>query len=297
MLGGEREHVTVRFASSAVAGLSTAIGGGLSITGSNGTLLITDIKLVVDELERVGVASSDDDIVPEPAGCEDFESNLFIADVPLGTGTVTVANDRIATGSYDEIEFQVKDLFVDTQDPDDVARAARIAELLAQLRQTYAEWPAGASMMIAGTFTPTGGAAQPFRVYFDAEIEVELELASPLVIDETSSGITIELRPDLFQEPRRLGAELGAVQLRDDEHACEVRGRVRGRARRRVRGRVRLNRRWQGVGVGQGDAGVTGATGRPRIALSYTRTRVDTRACRRRREPAVREPLRGPMHH
>lgn len=193
-------NVTVRFASSAVAGLSTAIGGGLSITGSNGTLLITDIKLVVDELEleRVGVASCDDDIVPEPAGCEDFESNLFIADVPLGTGTVTVANDRIATGSYDEIEFQVKDLFVDTQDPDDVARAARIAELLAQLRQTYAEWPAGASMMIAGTFTPTGGAAQPFRVYFDAEIEVELELASPLVIDETSSGITIELRPDLF---------------------------------------------------------------------------------------------------
>ena len=32
-------------------------------------------------------------------------------------------------------------------------------------------------MIVERTFTPTGGAAQAFRVYFDAELEVETMLA------------------------------------------------------------------------------------------------------------------------
>lgn len=193
-------NASVRFSSAAVAGASTATASGLQITGTNGTLLITDIKLVVDELEleRTGVSGCDDDIEPDPVGCEEFETTLFPVDVPLGTGSVSVANDRLPTGSYDELEFEVKDLFVDDTDPDDVARAARIAEVLAQLRLTHADWPEGASMRIAGTFTPTGGAAVPFVVYLDAEVEVELAFASPLIIDETTTGVTIELRPDLW---------------------------------------------------------------------------------------------------
>ena len=192
-------RASIRFSSPAVAGLSNAVGAGLSITGSNGTLLITDIKLVVDEFElkRVGVAAGCDSTTSND-DCEEFESNLFIADVPLGDGVVTVANDRIPAGTYDEMEFEVKDLFVDSGDAGDSARAVRIGQLLAQLRTTYADWPAGASMMIEGTFTPTGGVAQPFRVYFDAEVEVETEFDTPLVIDETTTGVTIALRPDIW---------------------------------------------------------------------------------------------------
>lgn len=195
-----RASATVRLAAPAVAGSSTATATGLSITGTNGTLVITDIKLVVDEFElkRVGVSSCDDSMPASSDDCEEFESNLFVADVPLGNGAVTVANDRIPAGTYDELEFEVKDLFVSLDDDDDVARAARIAEVLAQLRLTYADWPAGASMMVEGTFTPTGGAAQAFRVYFDAEVEVETMFSTPLVIDEASQGVTIELRPDIW---------------------------------------------------------------------------------------------------
>ncbi len=190
----------VRVAAPAVAGVSAETPAGLSIVGSNGTLLITNITMVVDEFElkRTGVASGECDDDGSDDRCEYFESNLFVADVPLGSGTVTVANDRIPAGSYSAMEFEVKDLFVDAGDPDDAADAARIAQLLAQLRTTYADWPAGASMMIEGTFTPTGGAAQPFRVYFDAEVEVETAFMSPLVIDDASQGVTIELRPDLW---------------------------------------------------------------------------------------------------
>lgn len=198
-------NAQVRFSSPAVAGQSTTTATGLSIAGTNGTLVITDIKLVVDEFELKLVNSIDglncDDLDDSPSDdddCSEFESRIFVADVPLGTGAVTVANDRIRPGTYDEMEFEVKDLFVDASDDDDVARAARIAQVLATLRQTYADWPAGASMMIEGTFTPTGGTAQAFRVYFDADIEVETALSPALVIDAASSGVTVELRPDLW---------------------------------------------------------------------------------------------------
>jgi hypothetical protein len=53
-------------------------------------------------------------------------------------------------------------------------------------------------MMIEGTFTPTGGSPQAFRVYFEAEVEIEKTFATPLVIDGSSAGITLELRPDLW---------------------------------------------------------------------------------------------------
>ncbi|MFN0097682.1 MAG: hypothetical protein ACKVS7_03330 [Gemmatimonadaceae bacterium] len=202
-------NAAVRFSSPAVPGQSTTTtaGGspGLSIAGTNGTLVITDIKLVVDEFELKLVSSNSgldceelDDTPSDDDDCSEFESRLFVADVPLGTGTVTVASDRIPAGTYDEMEFEVKDLFVDSNDDDDVARAARIAEVLATLRQTYTDWPTGASMVVVGTFTPTGGVAQPFRVYFDADLEVETVLSPPLVIDGSSSGVTVELRPDLW---------------------------------------------------------------------------------------------------
>ena len=198
--GSSAANAAVRIASPAVAGASAETTEGLTITGSNGTLLITEIKLVVDKLElkRAGVGNCDDDIPGEPSGCEEFETTLFAADVPLGSGSVTVANDRIPAGTYGEVEFEVKDLVVNPDDPREVARAAQVAALLAELRQTLADWPDAASMTIAGEFTPTGGTPQPFRVYFRAEIEVARALVPSLVIDEGSSGLTIELRPDIW---------------------------------------------------------------------------------------------------
>lgn len=191
----------IRMAAPAVVGQSTAAGGGLTIAGSNGTLVITDIKMIVNEFElsRAETVDCDDDGPSSGSGtCGSFETKYFVADVPLGTGAVTVANDRIPAGTYTGMEFEVKDLEVDDGDSDDSANAATITALLAQLRATYANWPARASMMIEGTFTPTGGVAQPFRVYFDAELEVESEFLTPLVIDATSTGLTIDLRPDLW---------------------------------------------------------------------------------------------------
>ncbi len=193
----------IRMTAPAVVGSSVEQSGGLSIAGTNGTLLITDIKLIVNELElrRQSVMDCDDDS-SGPGDCGSFESRYFVADVPLGSGAVTIGSDRIPEGTYTAVEFEVKDLEVDVGDADEALDAARIAAVLAQVRATYSDWPAGASMVIVGTFTPTGGVAQPFRTYFDAEVEVERLLSPPLLVDATSTGLTIDLWPDLwFKNP------------------------------------------------------------------------------------------------
>jgi hypothetical protein len=192
----------VRLSAPAVAGASVETPGGLSIAGTNGTLLITDIKLIVNELELRRESVSDCDESSGPGDCGSFESRYFAADVPLGSGAVTIGSDRIAEGTYTALEFEVEDLEVDAGDADDAADATRIAAVLAQVRATYADWPAGASMVVVGTFTPTGGVAQPFRAYFDAEVEVERLLSPALVVDAAFTGLTIDLRPDLwFKNP------------------------------------------------------------------------------------------------
>lgn len=187
----------VRIAAPAVAGASVETATGLSIAGSNGTLVITGITMVVNELElRRASADSCDDDAPGSDDCEEFESEFFVADVPLGGSAVTVAADRIPKDTYTALEFEVEDLEMD--DDDDASDAARIAAALAQVRARFADWPAGASMRITGTFTPTGGDAQEFVVYFDAEVEVERLLNPPLVVDDAFTGLTIDLRPDLW---------------------------------------------------------------------------------------------------
>ena len=167
------------------------------VTGSNGTLTITDIRLIVDELELEGAEAGDcPDDGEQPAGCEEIEIGPLAAQVPVNGQPVTVASDAIPAGSYTELEFEVEDLEVDGDEQDDAGDAAALEALLATLRQTYADWPAGASMVVVGTFTPTGGAARPFRAYFAAEIEVELAFATPLVVAETNKSVTVDLHPD-----------------------------------------------------------------------------------------------------
>ncbi|WP_158666641.1 hypothetical protein [Salinibacter altiplanensis] len=40
----------------------------------------------------------------------------------------------------------------------------------------FSNWPGSASMVAQGTFTPEGDTARSFTTYFEAEIEVELEM-------------------------------------------------------------------------------------------------------------------------
>ncbi|HET7274718.1 MAG TPA: hypothetical protein VFI91_06035 [Longimicrobiaceae bacterium] len=190
------DSVAVRFAASseaaAVASLAAGDGsvdhvpatGAITLTGTNGTVVIQDIRLIVSEMElkRAGdecVAEEDDD------DCEEFEGGPFLVNILDGTAD-EVVSAIIPTGAYTEFEFEVEDLEVDEDDTDE---SAAIEALLVEMREDYAEFPSEASALVHGTFD-----GQPFTVYLDAEIEVEREFAQPFRVPE-DGAILVNLDP------------------------------------------------------------------------------------------------------
>lgn len=179
------------------AGVSYSIVGGaqedLVVAGTNGTLRITDIRLIVDEFELERVEVSDCDLEPKPAGCHDFEIGPFFVAVPLGGQPLPVGEGQTPAGTYKELEFEVNDVEVDSGED-----GRRFASLIATVRESFSDWPDKASMVVVGTFTPPGGATRSFRTYFEAEIEVELEFRPPLEISDVSRSVVIQLLPDMW---------------------------------------------------------------------------------------------------
>ena len=232
--GADGGRVAVRFATSSAARAALAPSGApgprfshagtsdvLEIAGTNGTLRIEDIRLIVSELE---LEAADGSCVGEDDGddgCEEFESGPFLVDLPLAGGAVTLATDQIAPGTYDELEFEVEDLEAD--DDDDAGERQAIQSLLAALRGVYPGFPSRAEMVAHGTFTPAGSATpQPFTVYFDAEIEVEMELSPPVTVPG-ATALVVVVDPALwFTEGARV-VNLAALDGRMIEFHSQLR--------------------------------------------------------------------------
>jgi len=172
-------------ASTSTSALSKAQGDSLVLNGSNGTLRIHDLRLIVDELSLEGDADS-----------AEFETERpFFLDLPLDTTEVaSIANDRIPPGTYNEFEFEVEDAELDDGDDDEGLQALRDDIDAAG----FSNWPNTASMVVQGTFTPENDTARSFTTYFEAEIEVELEMEDrPFVIggDDPTRRLTVNLDP------------------------------------------------------------------------------------------------------
>lgn len=193
---GDR-RVVVRFNAGATASPTAArvASGGplfdhvpaaraITLTGSNGTLVIQDIRLIVSEieLERAGGECARE----QDNNCEDFEGGPFLVNL-LDGGAVDVVSASIPAGSYTELEFKVEDLEAD-DDHDNGERQA-LQSIVSQMRQAYPAFPSDASMVVHGTFN-----GQPFTVYFAAEIEVEEEFAVPFRVPE-DGAILVNLDP------------------------------------------------------------------------------------------------------
>jgi hypothetical protein len=90
----------------------------------------------------------------------------------------------------------VKDLDLDDDDDD---RPESLQNLRRMIRDAgFANWPEDASMVVVGTFTPTGGTARPFTVFFEARIKMEMDLEPPLLVTESMRTITIDIDPTLW---------------------------------------------------------------------------------------------------
>ena len=107
-------------------------------------------------------------------------------------GSTVAVSATVEPDSYDELDFEIEDL----DDDDDGEDGPSTADLMADIRDRFPDWPKDASLLVVGTFTPEGGSPVPFRVYFEAEVEVELDLSPPVVIaDSGSPTFAVELSP------------------------------------------------------------------------------------------------------
>lgn len=188
-------QVAVRFAAVTPAPSQGSVeAGSLELTGSNGTLRIDEMHIIVAEFE---LKRDDDDMCDDDLDdddCEEFEAPPSFVNVPLDGSGVIAVQSRVDADTYREFEFEIEDL---DDDEDNPADAQQIAALRAQIRAQFADWPDDASMLVIGTFTPTGGEAIPFRAYFEAEIEIEMDLVPPVVIDGSGDEPSFTVRFDL----------------------------------------------------------------------------------------------------
>lgn len=210
-LGPQRDgpQVGIQFALSGSSSASVAPAGtGLlralgtvAMTGTNGTLELDTIHVIVAEFELERTEGAEDACEDDRSGsdddCEEFDVGPTFVNLPLDAGPTTAVTASVPPGSYEEVEFEVEDL---DDDEENTAERQRIAELTTSIRAQFPDWPRDASMRVAGTFTPTGGTPRPFVAYFEAEIEVEREFDTPFVVteDDVSRTITVELNPSLW---------------------------------------------------------------------------------------------------
>jgi hypothetical protein len=167
----------------------------VTVAGTNGTLVIDELRIIVAEFELDRV--DDDACANDDATCEDFEAPPAFVNVPLDGGDAVAVTAAVTPNTYDELEFEIEDL---EDDEDDPVKAQQIEDLMAEILAEFPDWPRQASMLAVGTFTPTDGEPVAFRVYFEAEVEIELDLSPPVTVTDDGSGasFTINIDPALW---------------------------------------------------------------------------------------------------
>ncbi len=187
--GPSNGEVAVRFASVRGGPVAAQADGAMDLTlqGTNGTLVLTDVWFIVSEFELEG----DDDACPRDRdNCNEFEEGPVFLQLPMNGQETRGVRFRPPPGTYDELEFEIERLDVDS---------GRERALLAEIRQRFPDWPRRASVLVVGTFTPANGQPRPFRTFIDAEIEIEMDLVPPVVITaDDGAEFTVDVDPRLW---------------------------------------------------------------------------------------------------
>ena len=181
--------LSLTFASDLTGGAAPApgrLGGPMAgpITDVDGNVLdITRVQFVLREIELERQEVADCDVVPEPDGCEKFETDPVLIDLPLDGSTSTNISITVAPGTYDEVEFDIHEV---TGNADDAFFLADHPEL------------DGKSIIVVGTYFD-GVTTVDFTYESDLNEEQELPLDPVLVIseDEGIAGTNVTLKFDV----------------------------------------------------------------------------------------------------
>jgi hypothetical protein len=183
-----------------VSGPLAVAGPPLILDGTNGTLTIDEIRLIINEVELEpadGSCDSVEDASDDP-DCPEFEAPPRFLDLPLDGEPIDAVTALIPPGTYKALDFEVEDL---EDDEGNLEEAAAIDDLRTQIMAEIGDWPLEASALVAGSFAPTSGGSVGFRVFLKAEIEVEMALVPNLVVADDGSAnreLTVDIRPDIW---------------------------------------------------------------------------------------------------
>jgi len=238
-------RIRIQFSTaSAPSTASMAMSSGtadLAITGSNGTLELSDIHLIVDKVElemREGScdastdsppaasASRSDDDEDDDDECEEFEAGPFFVSLALGSEVAVVTQD-VPAGTYTRLKFEVEDS--EFGEDDDDHHGASLQNLLQDIEAAgFTDWPRKASMAVSGTFTPTDGAPVPFTSYFEAELNIRQRFDPPLIVNDEATTVTIEVDPALwFRDSAGHVMDLSAFDFATTNRVVEFEAKMR----------------------------------------------------------------------
>jgi hypothetical protein len=174
--------VSLSFASDVTAAGAPApslFGGPMAgpITDGVNTLVITSVKVVLREIELERVEVVDCDVVPEPDGCESFETAPVLIDLPVDGSTSSDVSIMIDPGTYDEVEFDIHEV---TGNDDDAPFLLAHPEL------------ENKSITVEGTYN---GVAFAFETNLSQE--QKFNLVPALVIGEDAPATNVTIRFDV----------------------------------------------------------------------------------------------------
>ncbi|SHF22973.1 hypothetical protein SAMN05443144_106172 [Fodinibius roseus] len=198
-------------AKTASSGTIASTHDSLTIKGTNGTLQVDDIRFIVSEFELEPADTEGDS-----EEIEEFESQPFFVDLPLGEETLSLANSQVRAGLYEELKFKVEDLDFDEAEDEEKEEHQALAD---SIRSGFSDWPDEASMVLTGTFTSTDGQPQSFKVFAKAEIEIEREFNPPLEVteDNIQQVVSVRINPAKWLENED-GSVLDLRQYDWNEH-------------------------------------------------------------------------------
>lgn len=220
--GGSGSAVAIRFGTShsPAARADLGVAKDLTVTGTNATLVLQDVRFIVEEMKlrssESTSACSDDDIENEHEGGDDdilvgnglsvsndvshdgdddeedeceVEGGPFIVDLNLN-GATTVSTIGVPAGTYDSFRFKIDDLEGDNDDERD--DRVNSASVLSEMRTAYPDFPARASMVVRGTQD-----GQPFTVYFRSKLKITQPIDPPLVVP-ADDVLSVNIDPTLW---------------------------------------------------------------------------------------------------
>ena len=171
-------------------------GPPVTIDGTNGSLTIDEIRLIVAEVELDGDDDGCEDGTLATDDCADFDAPPRFLDLPLDGQPIQAFVGMVPPGVYKELEFEIEDL---EDDESDTQFAAEIEALRQDILAEFPDWPRKATALVVGSFDSPSG-SMSFRVYVEAEIEIERELVPNLIVadGDPAPDLTVELRPDIW---------------------------------------------------------------------------------------------------